>query len=121
MLSFLKLRVVVDDTEIYPLLNDQPVVIQVKDDHPRIVITDGFHFTRPLELKYHEPSYYNFAIKCSIDDLKLLGGLFVLCVFYLLGFITGFFWVKLFSFSPILYFLYLFYINRKGFLQITQE
>ncbi|MES1216006.1 MAG: hypothetical protein ABUT20_10850 [Bacteroidota bacterium] len=121
MLAFLKLRVVVDNAEIYLLEKKEPVVISVKDDHPKIVITDGFHYTKPLELFYREPSYYNFKIKCSIDDLKLLGGLFVVIVFFLFGSVTGFIWLKLASFMPIFYFLYLFYINRKGFLQITQE
>ena len=119
MLSFLKITVVVDNKEIYPLLNDQPVVISVNDDHPKIVITDGFHFTKPLELAYCEPSYYNFEIVCAIDDLQLLGGFFLLIFFYLFGFLTGFFLLKLVSFAPIIYFLFLYYINRKKFIRIT--
>jgi hypothetical protein len=119
MLSFLNIRVVVNGKEIYPLLNDQPVVIAVTDDHPKVVVTDGFHFTKPLELVYHEPSYYNFQIVCAINDLQLLGGVFLLIFFYLFGFLTGFFWLKLASFTPIIYFLFLYYINRKEFIRIA--
>jgi len=118
MLSFLKIRVVVDSTEIYPLLNDQPVVIPVNDDHPKVVVTDGFHFTKPLELIYNEPSYYNFQIACAINDLQLLGGFFLLIFFYLFGFLTDFFLLKVVSFAPIVYFLFLYYINRKEFIRI---
>ncbi|HKB44112.1 MAG TPA: hypothetical protein VKC90_06975 [Chitinophagaceae bacterium] len=118
-MSFLKLRVIVNSKEIYPLPNDKPVIISVNDKNTKIVITDGFHFTKPLELVYQEPSYYNFRIVCAINDLQLLGGLFLLILFYLMGFATGFFWLKLASFGPIIYFLVLYYIYRKEFIQIT--
>jgi hypothetical protein len=119
MLSFLNIRVIVNSKEIYPLLNDELVVIPVNDDHPKIVVTDGFHFTKPLELAYHEPSYYHCKIVCVINDLQLFGGFFLLIFFYLFGFLTGFFWLKLASFAPIIYFLFLYYINRKEFIQIV--
>ena len=50
MLRFLNTRVIVNNTAIYPLLNTEPIVIPVEKDHPKIVVTDGFHFTKPLEL-----------------------------------------------------------------------
>ncbi|MBS1920342.1 MAG: hypothetical protein JST17_08820 [Bacteroidetes bacterium] len=53
LLSFLKIRVVVNGNMIYPLIKNQPLVISVKENHPKIVITDGFHHTKPLELVYH--------------------------------------------------------------------
>jgi hypothetical protein len=119
LLSFLKIRVIINGKEIYPLNNNKPILIPVNDDHTRIVVTDGFHFTKPLELVYHEPSYYNFNIACAINDLQLLGGFFLLVLFYLLGFATGFFWMKLVSFSPIIFFLFLYYLNRKEFIHIS--
>ena len=119
MLSFLKIRVIVDGNKIFPLLNDKPVIIPVEEDHPKIVITDGFHFTKPLELVFREPSYYNFKVVCAIDDLQLLGGFFILALLYLFGFFTSLFILKLISFAPILYFLLLYYINRKEFIRIT--
>jgi hypothetical protein len=118
LLSFLKVRVIINNKEIYPLLNNQPVVIPVDLNYPRIVVTDGFHFTKPLELVYEEPSYYRFNVSCAITDLQLLGGAFFLVLFYLLGFLTGFFFLKLVSFVPILLFLFFYYINRKEFIRI---
>jgi hypothetical protein len=101
------------------LLNDQPVIIPVEENHPKIVATDGFHFTLPLELEYQEPSFYKFKIACAIDDLQLLCGGFLLVFFYLTGFFTGLFLLKLMSFVPLLWFLFLYYINRKKFIRIT--
>lgn len=111
----------VNGKAIYPLLNNKPVVIALSDDQPEIVITDGFHITKPLELTFKEPSYYNFKVVCAINDLQLLGGFFLLALFYLVGFYTGIFFLKLLSFTPILYFLFLYYINRKEFIKITTD
>ena len=112
---------IVNNKEIYPLTNEDPVVIEVYDKHPRIVITDGFHFTKPIDLNYTQPSYYHFKVVCSIDDMQLLGNIFVLIVFYLLGFFTGSLVLKLLSFLPIFYLLFAYYIDRKSFIQIKQD
>jgi len=113
--------VIVNNKEIYPLTNEDPVVIEVYDKHPRIVVTDGFHFTKPIDLNYKQPSYYHFKVVCSIDDMQLLGSIIVLTVFYLLGFFTGNLILKLLSFLPIFYLLFAYYIDRKSFIQIKQD
>lgn len=96
-------------------------MIEIRDSHSRIVVTDGFHFTKPIDLVYKQPSYYHFKVVCSIDDMQLLGNLFVLIVFYLLGFFTGVFVVKLLSFLPIVYLLFAYYIDRDSFIQVKQD
>ena len=116
MLRFLSTRVIVNNKEIYPLLNEQPVVIPVEKDHPEIVVTDGFHFTKPLELVYDQPGYFNFELTCIVDDLKLLGGSFLLVILYLLGLFTGFLILKMLSFLPVIFFLFYYYFNKKKFL-----
>ena len=121
LLSILNVRVIVDNKEIYPLNNTEPVIIEVKDNHSRIVVTDGFHFTRPIDLTYKQPSYYHFKVVCSCDDMQLLGNGFVLIVFYLLGFFTDTFVLKLLSFLPIFYLLFAYYIDRNSFIQIKQD
>jgi hypothetical protein len=113
--------VIVNNKEIYPLTNEDPVIIEVYDKHPRIVVTDGFHFTKPIDLNYKQPSYYHFKVVCSIDDMQLLGSIIVLTVFYLLGFFTGNLILKLLSFLPIFYLLFAYYIDRRSFIQIKQD
>ena len=112
---------VVNGKEIYPLLNDQPVLIEIDKNLTNIIISDGFHFTKPIELKYTEPSYYHFKIVSPVNDLQLLGGTFVMFFLYLLGFLTGFLLIKLLSFIPIVLFLMIFYLNRKSFIQVKQD
>lgn len=100
------------------MLNEEPVIIEVKDDATRIVITDGFHFTQPIKLKFKEPSYYYFKVVCALDDIQLVTGSLLLAVLYILGFLTNIFLIKLFSFLPIVYFLFVYYINRKEFIKV---
>jgi hypothetical protein len=119
LLSFLRLRAVVNGKEIYPLPNSNPVVLTVMENNPKVVITDGYHFTAPVELVYHHLNTYYFKVVCVIGDLQLLSGSFLLIVLYLLGFYSDIFVLKLFSFFPIIYFLFFYYINRKDFIQIT--
>ncbi len=118
LLSFLSVRVVVNNKQIYSLPDSKPVVIALNDDHSEVVVTDGFHISKPLELRFERPSYYNLRLVCAISDLQLLGGFLFLALFYLLGFATGFFLLKLFSFAPILFFLFWYYFNRKNFLRL---
>lgn len=120
LLNFLKVRVIVNDKDIYPLLNHEPVVIPVEKDNPKIVITDGYHFTKPLQLTYRQPGYFNFNVVCAIDNLQLLAAGLILAILYLLGFWTDFFFLKLLSFTPIAWMLAYYYINRKGFLKLTR-
>lgn len=121
LLSFLKVQVIVNNKEIYPLVNDKPVLIEADNDLVKIVVSDGFHFTKPIELKYSQPSFYHFKIVSPVNDLQLLGGAFIMFFFYLLGFITGILLMKLLSFVPIILLLVIYYVNRKSFIQIRQD
>jgi hypothetical protein len=119
LLSFLKIRVVINGKEIYPLSHSEPVKITVTENNPKVVVTDGYHFTKPMELVYHHLNTYYFKVICVIDDVQLIAGILLFVVLYLIGFYTGAFILKLVSFAPIVYFLFFYYINRKDFLEIT--
>ena len=118
MLSFLNIRIIVNGKDIYPVKHGERIVITVDENHPKIVITDGYHFTQPLELVYHHLHVYYFKIVCGIGDIQLIAGFCLLALLYLIGFATGIFIIKLLSLFPVLYFLFLYYLNKKEFIQI---
>jgi hypothetical protein len=118
-LSFLKLRAIVNGKEIYPLLNTKPVVIPVIENNPRIVITDGYHITTSLKLVYKEIPTYCFMVVCAITDRQLLAGFFILAGLYLSGLYTGLLILKFFSFLPLIYLLFFYYLNRKEFIRLV--
>ena len=119
LLSFLKLRAVVNGKEIYPLQDSQPIVIPVMENNPKIVITDGYHITKPLKLVYKDLHTYCFKVACAVSDAQLAAGFIVLTGLYLGGFYTGLLILKVFSFLPLIYLLMFYYLNRKDFLRLV--
>src|SRR3982750_4262825 len=118
ILSLFKIKVIINGTNIYAITSDEKLEISLHENNPRIVVTDGYHYTRPLELVFHQVHTYYFRIVCIIDNHQLAVAIAMIIICYLLGFATGFFIIKLFSFFPIVYFLFFYYVNRKDFLQI---
>lgn len=119
LLSFLKIRAIVNGKQIYPLLNTKPVVIPVDENNPKVVVTDGYHFTKPLKLVYKDMDIYCFKVSCAISDRQLLIGFIVLSIFYLSGLYTGMLVLKVFSFIPLIYLLFFYYLNREAFIQLV--
>lgn len=118
LLNFFNLRVVIDGNTIYQLDKEQSVVIPLSTNRPRIVVTDGFHYTQSLEVVYHQINTYYLKVVCAIDDNLLAAGSLLLALLYLVGLTSGIVFIQLLSFIPILYFLYSFYINRRDYIKV---
>jgi hypothetical protein len=118
LLSFLKVRAVVNGMQIYPLADTKPVVITVLENNPRIVITDGYHISKPLKLVYKEMDTYCFKVVCAVSDAQVYFSLGLLAVFYVTGYTTGLLPLKVFSFFPLIYLLMFYYLNRRDFFKL---
>jgi hypothetical protein len=119
LLSFLRIRAVVNGKQIFPLENTRPVVISVPENNPRIVITDGYHITKPLKLVYRDSNACCFKVSCAISDRQMAIGFVLLAVFYLGGLYTGLLILKIFSFIPLVCLLLFYYLNRRDFLKLV--
>jgi len=109
----------VNGKEIYPLPNTKPVVIPVRENNPRIVVTDGYHITKPLKLIYNDLHIYCFKVSCAISDRQLLIGSLILAILYLTGMFTGITPIKVVSFLPLVYLVLFYYLNRKEFIRLV--
>ena len=118
LLRFLKLKVVVNDNYIYSLVKNQPVVIDMPTNPSRIVVTDGFHITNPIYMAHTPVSTKFYQAACVIDDDQLLVGFVITILVYFMGATSDTFLLQLISMAPIIYFLFLYYINRKEFIQL---
>jgi hypothetical protein len=80
-MNFLKIRVIINGNEIYTLRNNKPVVIPLFQKHFRIVATDGYHITKPVEIHCNRRATY-LNVACG-KDYKLFTNLlffvFVIC------------------------------------------
>jgi hypothetical protein len=100
------------------LPDSKPVVIPVAANHPKLVITDGYHISKPLTLVYKELNTYCFKVVCAISDRQLLGGFIATAFLYLAGFYTSLLVLKVLSFLPPIYLLMFYYLNRKDFFRL---
>jgi len=117
LMNFLSIRVILNGSEINTLPPSKPVVIPLAEKNAKLVATDGFHITKPLELTYHLPHTYYLKVICAIDNNLLLAGVVLLVLFSSVGMVSDIPFMRALSFFPILYFLFFYYIKRKAFIQ----
>ncbi len=120
LLRLLKLRIIVDGMFIYPLEKNSPISVNVKSARPRLVITDGFHYTKSLEIVLNHMQVPYYTVACVIEDEQLLFGALLLVLFYTAGITSNLLVLKLLSFLPLVFFLLRYYQKRDSFLQLRQ-
>ena len=103
---------------IYSLVKNKPVIIEMPTNPSRLVITDGYHITRPFELSYTPKRINYFQAVCVIEDDQLMVGLVITLLVYFMGATSDSILLQVLSIGPILYFLFLYYIKRKEFIQL---
>ena len=118
LINFLNLRVIINGKDIYTLLPQKPVLISLNENIAKLVATDGFHYTKALELFFPVPQTYQVKVECAIDNNLLITGVVLLVMFALVGVVSDLVFLRLLSFVPVLYFLFLYYINRREFIRI---
>ena len=114
----MKLKVIVNGTHIYGLEKAQPVIVPLLTNTAHIVVTDGFHITYPMEVSWRHHPVQHLSVACAIEDDHLIGGLFLLLLFYAAAITSGVLFLKIMSFVPIAAFLFLYYFRRKSFLRV---
>jgi hypothetical protein len=118
LLRLLKLRVVVNGHYIYPLVRNKPIVIDMPTSPTKLVVTDGFHITKPVNVSYSRNYTHYFTIACIVEDAQLYFGFGITVMLYAMGFTSGIIFLQVLSMAPVFYFLFLYYINRKEFIRI---
>ena len=103
---------------IYSLVKNRPIVIEIPTNPSRVVVTDGFHITRPLVLNNNSNNTHFFKIACVIQDDQLFVGLIIIALLYAMGSTSGMVLLQLVSMIPIFYFLFLYYVKRREFIQV---
>ena len=98
----------------------KPVLISLDKNNAKLVATDGFHYTKTLDLVFPFPQIYQVKVECAIDNNLLITGVVLLVIFALVGLVSDLVFLRVLSFVPILYFLFLYYINRREFIRIRR-
>lgn len=118
LLNLLRIRVIVNGKNIYTIERNKVVVIPLANATSKIVATDGYHFTNPLEVACHQINTCCFKVVCAIDDNQLAVGVLLSVLFYAAGFTSDILIIKAISFIPVVYFLCVYYLRKGNFIQL---
>jgi len=113
----LKLRIVVNDHDIYELREKIPVIICCAGDVMKLVVTNGFHYSRIVSVKC-KPGFHFYEVESFIDNIQLLTGLVMTFLFFGIYIFSGAILFMIFANVPLLMMLFIFYIRRKDFIQV---
>jgi hypothetical protein len=105
---------------IYSLQKGRPIVVTMPTNPARIVVTDGYHITGPVQITYTPQRTHYFTIACVVENDVLVGGSIFMTMLFFMGLSSGLLILQLLSMTPIFYLLFLYYIKRKEFIQIRR-
>lgn len=105
---------------IYPIQKGQTIIIKVPTKKAKVVVTDGYHISRPFDVVYKQMQVYYIKIVCRVDDDQVVLGFILLLLFYAGGITADLLYLKALSFMPVLWFLFVFYFKPQVFLQIKE-
>lgn len=108
----------VNGNRIYNLTRNQPVVIDMPTNPTRIVVSDGYHMTHPINLVYTVKPVRYYTIACVVEDAQLLVGFILMGIVYAMGLTSGIIFLQLLSVMPIVYLMYVYYFRRRKFIRI---
>jgi hypothetical protein len=120
VLKWLPVRVVVNNQLILALPKDEPVILPLTEEHPALVLTDGFHVSSTQQLHFNGPGYFSFEVVTPLTDWRLFKGGVVMCWLFVSALLTGYLFFQIASVVPIVVALLLYYFNRKNFLRLRQ-
>ena len=107
-----------NEKDIYECKEKEVLEIACTGTVTRVVITNGFHSSRVVAIKY-KPGILVYEIWSYIDNMQLLTGLAITLGSFCIYIFTGLRFMMLFANLPILIMLFIFYIKRKNFIGIS--
>jgi hypothetical protein len=120
LLRVLKLYVVVNDTHIYELNEQQPVIIENEQLPIKVTAKNGFHFSQLLTIDDNKSSVLLLGVGCQVDNGKFLGSAFLSVWLFIIFFATTNYAILVLANLPILYIMYYFFWKPKEFLKVWE-
>lgn len=114
----LKLYIVVNDTHLYQLKEQEPLVLDEHELPIKLVAKNGYHFSKPRHIRKHTADSVLIGIGCEADNGRLWGGIIFSAIFFTIFFVTRFYPLLLFANLPLAYLFYKFFLKPKEFITI---
>lgn len=84
-----------------------------------MVMSNGFHFSRNVEIRYEPNATFLYQVESAIDNYRLITAICVAIFLFVMYVITDMRALMIIANIPVLYILYVFYFQRKNFIQVT--
>jgi len=117
LLRLLKLRIVVNNHDIYECREKIPVVIAGNQPGTFFNVTNGYHTSRKLLVK-KESGITFYEIGSYIDNMQLITGVVLVLLFFMIYILSG---IRLFMIAanlPLLVLFLLLFLRRADFIQV---
>lgn len=118
MLRVLKLYIVVNDTHLYQLKEQEPLFIEENQLPVKIVAKNGFHFSKPLHIRKQTTDNILLGIGCEVDNGRLWGGILLSLLLFIIFFATGLYIILLMANLPLFFLVYKFFLKPNEFIYI---
>lgn len=114
----LKLYIVVNDTHLYQLKEQEPLILDEHELPIKLVAKNGYHFSKPKQITWRKADTILIGIGCQTDNGSLWGGIIFSALFFTIFFVTRFYPLLLFANLPLAYLFYKFFLKPKEFITI---
>jgi hypothetical protein len=111
MLRLLSLRAVVNRSTLYELKEGEPVMIPVTDDETVLVVTNGFHSSEKLQLKFEPASTYFFQVNAVVNNAGIAVALGISLLLFVLYAFNGSSFLLVAANLPVLALVWLFFLQ----------
>jgi CBS domain containing-hemolysin-like protein len=112
--------VVINDTHIYELNEQQPVMIENEKLPIKITAKNGFHFSELLTIDNTTSPVILLGVGCQVDNGKLIGCVLLSTWLFIIYFAIHNYVILALANLPILYIMYYFFWKPKIFLKVWE-
>jgi hypothetical protein len=111
LLRLLSLRAVINRNTLYELREGEPVMIPVVADETELMVTNGFHSSEKIQLKFEPASTYFFQVNAVVNNTGLLIALVLSFLFFVGYAFTGSIFLLVAANLPVLAMVWVFFIQ----------
>jgi hypothetical protein len=111
MLRLLSLRAVVNRSVLYELKEGTPVLIPLVEDETVLMVTNGFHSSGKIQLKYEPASTYFFQVNAVVNNTGIALALGVSLLLFVLYAFNGSSLLLIAANLPVLALVWLFFLQ----------
>jgi hypothetical protein len=118
LMRVLKLWIVVDDRNMYDLIEERPLMIEADYSLTKIVAQNGYHSSKPLYIKKNNDQPICIEVGCKANNTKLWVSLLLSFLLFATFVITHFAVFLVLANVPFLFLMYCFFFKHEEFITI---